>query len=88
MMPLIKFYTKGILSNKNLWFWGVAFMIFWLFLYAFSFAAGVPDTRSALLQFSGISYGSIALFSLSSLAISIAYSISYASASLAYSFRV
>jgi ABC-2 type transporter len=86
-MSLVKYYTKGILTNRNLWFWGVAFMIFWLFLYAFSFASQVPDTQPALLQFSAISYGSIALFSLSSLAISIAYSIYYASSSLAYSFR-
>ncbi|HZW54925.1 MAG TPA: hypothetical protein VFF30_01405 [Nitrososphaerales archaeon] len=86
-MSLLKYYTKGILSNRNLWFWGVAFMIFWLFLYAFSFAQGVPKTQPALLEFSAFSYGSIALFSSSSLAISIAYSIYYASSSLVYSFR-
>jgi hypothetical protein len=86
-LSLLKYYTKGILSNRNLWFWGVAFMIFWLFLYAFGFSQYVPDTQAALLQFSAVSYGTIALFSLSSLAISIAYSIYYASSSLVYSFR-
>lgn len=84
---LLTYYTKGILSNRNLWFWGVAFMIFWLFLYAFSFAQGVPDTQVALLQFSAVSYGSIALFSLSSLAIAVAYTIYYSSSALAYGFR-
>jgi hypothetical protein len=86
-MALITYYTKGILSNRNLWFWGVAFMIFWLLLYAFSFSQGVPRTQPALLTFSAVSYGAIALFSLSSLAISIAYSVYYASSSLVYSFK-
>ncbi len=84
---LLQYYVKGILSNRNLWFWGVAFMLFWLFLYAFSFAQLVPHTQAALLQFSAVSYGSIALFSLSSLAISIADTIYYASSALAYGFR-
>ena len=84
---LFGYYLKGILSNRNLWFWGVAFMLFWLFLYAFTFSQGVLQTQVALLQFSAISYGSIALFSLSSLAISIAYTIYYASSALVYGFR-
>lgn len=62
-------------------------MIFYIFLYAFSFAQGVPDTQRALLEFASVTYGSVALFSLSALAISIASSIYYASFSLAYGFR-
>jgi hypothetical protein len=86
-MALITYYTKGILTNRNLWFWGVAFMIFWLVLGAYSFAQGLPRQSNILVPYTASWYGTIALYSLSSLAISIAYSIYYASSSLAYSFR-
>ena len=86
-MALIRYYTKGILSNRNLWFWGVAFMIFWLVLGAYSFAHGIPNTKEALDAYTSSWYSTVALYSLSSLAISIVYSIYYASSSLAYCFR-
>jgi hypothetical protein len=86
-LSVLKYYTKGILSNKNLWFWGVAFMIFWLVLGAYTFAQGLPHLQSALIAYTGSWYATIALYSLSSLAIGIAYSIYYASSSLAYGFR-
>lgn len=86
-MALITYYTKGILSNRNLWFWGVAFMIFWIILGAYSFAQGIPDTKAATGAYTASWYSTIALYSLSSLSISIAYSIYYASSSLVYSFK-
>jgi hypothetical protein len=86
-VSLLKHYTKGILSNKNLWFWGVAFMVFWLVMGAYVFTQGVPDARSAASSYTSSWYAIIALYSLSSLAISIAYSIYYSSSSLAYGFR-
>src|SRR5579875_1208235 len=83
-MALITYYTKGILTNRNLWFWGVAFMIFWLVLGAYSFAQGLPRQSNILVPYTASWYGTIALYSLSSLAISIAYSIYYASSPLSY----
>jgi hypothetical protein len=83
----LKNYTKGILSNRNLWFWGVAFMLFWLVLGTFEFSTGLPATKDAVVPYTASWYGIIAVYSLSSLAISIAYTIYYASSSLAYSFR-
>jgi hypothetical protein len=83
---LFKNYTKGILTNRNLWFWGVAFMLFWLVLGAYEFSQGI-ETRASILAFTSSWYGIIALYSLSSLAISIAYTIYYASSALAYGFR-
>ena len=50
-MPLIKYYIKGMLSNRNLWFWGVAFMLFWLVLGGFVFSRGIPSTPGALLAY-------------------------------------
>lgn len=84
-MSLLKYYTNGILSNRNLWFWGVAFMLFWLVLGAYSFAQGIPQV--ALRGYTASWYGTIALYSLSSLAISVAYSIYFAGSSLVYSFK-
>src|ERR1700730_12716635 len=86
-MPLIKYYIKGMLSNRNLWFWGVAFMLFWLVLGGFVFSRGIPSTPGALLAYTASWYGIIVTFSLSSLAISIAYTIYYASCSLVYAFK-
>jgi hypothetical protein len=84
-MSLFKYYTKGLVSNRNLWFWGVAFMLFWLVLGAYSFSQGLPS--NAMEAYTSSWYGTIALYSLSSLAIGIAYSIYYASSSLVYSFK-
>lgn len=86
-MALFTYYTKGILSNRNLWFWGVAFMIFWIVLGAYTFAQGIPNTKAAVDGYTASWYSTIALYSLSSLAISISYSIFYASSSLVYSFK-
>lgn len=86
-MAVFGYYTKGLLSNRNLWFWGVAFMLFWLLLGAYSFSSGVPRNILALKAYTATWFGTIALFSLSSLAISIAYSIYYSSYSLIYCFR-
>jgi hypothetical protein len=87
MPALFKSYTKGILSNRNLWFWGVLVMVFYIVLDTYSFSQGIPDTQPYLLQFAAVIYGSIALFSLSALSVSVASSIYYASFSLAYGFR-
>ncbi len=73
-MALITYYTKGILTNRNLWFWGVAFMIFWLVLGAYSFAQGLPRQSNILVPYTASWYGTIALYSPSS---SLAYSFRY-----------
>jgi hypothetical protein len=62
-------------------------MIFWIVLGAYSFAQGIPDTKAAVGGYTASWYSTIALYSLSSLAISISYSIFYASSSLVYSFK-
>lgn len=84
-MSLLKYYTKGILSNRNLWFWGVAMMLFWLVLGAYTFSQGLP--QNALGGYTASWYGTITLYSLSSLAISVAYSIYFSGPSLVYSFK-
>ena len=62
-------------------------MIFWIVLGAYSFAQGIPNTKDAVDDYTSSWYSTVALYSLSSLAISIVYSIYYASSSLAYCFR-
>jgi hypothetical protein len=84
-VSLIKYYTKGILSNRNLWFWGVAIMLFWLVLGAYTFSQGLP--QNALSGYTASWYGTITLYSLSSLAITVAYSIYFSGSSLVYSFK-
>ena len=85
--PLIKNYVRGILTNRNLWFWGVAFMLFWLVLWASEFSGVGQATRGVLVPYVSASYGIVALYSISTLAISIAGSIYYSTHALAYGFH-
>jgi hypothetical protein len=82
---LTKYYIKGIITNRQLWFWGIGFMVFFLFIGAFEFGQNVTNAYS--LQFTSGWYSIITVFSLSSLSITVAYTTYYASHSLAYSFR-
>lgn len=84
---LIKYYVKGILHNKHIWFWGIAFAVFWLLLSAFELSQNIAHTPDAMLTVTSSWFGIVALFSLSSIAISIAYTIYYASSSLSFSFK-
>lgn len=83
---LAKFFFKTLMTNKSLWGWGVAFMVFWLFMGAYVF--GFRSTSYSIsLYNAAVWYALIALISASTLATSISYSIYYANSSLAYSFR-
>lgn len=87
-MAVIRYYTRSMLTNTSLWGWGVLFVGFWLALGAYVFVGkGETSTQQAALAYTADWYGVLALFSLSSLAVTIAYSIYYASPSLAYCFR-
>lgn len=85
---MFSYFLKSIVSNKSLWGWGVLFMVFWLVLGAFVFANGsLLNSERAALAYTSSYYGEISLFSFSSLAITISYTIYYGSSSLAYGFR-
>jgi hypothetical protein len=85
---LFTHYSKTLLTNRALWGWGVLFMIFWLIIGGLVESKGLPSGDHAVaLSYTASWYGLINLFSLSSLAISIAYSLIYSTHSLAYSFR-
>ena len=84
---LTKYYVKGILSNRQIWFWGITFALFLLLIGAFELSQGIPNTKEAHSDVASSWFGIVALFSLSSIATSIAYTIYYASPSLAYSFK-
>jgi hypothetical protein len=86
-MSLLPYYIKGIVSNQRLWIAGVGQMVGWLFLVAYVFGAKSSGTESALLSGISVWYGYITLASFAVLAMTIVATISYASYSLAYSFR-
>jgi hypothetical protein len=63
-------------------------MFFWLFLGAFVESNGLPsDALPVLASYTSSWYAVISMFSLSTLGISISFSVIYATYSLAYSFR-
>ncbi len=86
-MNLWRPYAKAMLTNSSLWFWSVAFMVFWLAIGAFLESGGVGPQRSEVVAYATSWYAVIVLIGLSLLAAAIAGSFAYGSASLAYAFR-
>jgi hypothetical protein len=86
-MSLALPYTKAVLRNPQILFWGVAFMAFWFVLGAYVFSTGLPPARPAEVAYTSAWYAIIALFSLTIVAMSIAGSLTYGTSALAFSFR-
>lgn len=84
---LVRYYFKGVLANRHIWLWGIAFAFFWLIMGAFAMSQTVPSNTDAWVETTSSWFGVVALFSLSSIAVSMAYTIHCASSSLSYSFR-
>ncbi|MGC8505444.1 MAG: hypothetical protein ACP5NK_01880 [Thermoplasmata archaeon] len=85
-MMLARYYLKSLLSNKALWSWGVGFMVFWLFMGSYVFGFNMVS-KTEDLGYTSVWFSLIGLISESVIATSVAYSIYYANASLAYGFR-
>jgi hypothetical protein len=86
-MSLALPYTRAVLRNPNLLFWGIAFMAFWFVLGAYVFSVGLPLNRPSEVAYTAAWFAIIALFSLTMIAMSIAASMTYGTDALAYSFR-
>jgi hypothetical protein len=85
---LLTHYAKALLSNKNLWGWGVLFMAFWLVIGGIVESSQVPAHQPlAALDYTASWYALIALFSLASLGVTISFSLAYSTSSLSYYFR-
>ncbi|MGP6220725.1 hypothetical protein [Caldiplasma sukawensis] len=82
----MKYYVKSIIGNKNLLFWGVAFMGIWLVMGAYFFGF-TPSSSNFDLKYTSTWFSLIALYSLSTIGTSIAYSIYYASSSLNFTLK-
>ncbi|WMT44416.1 MAG: hypothetical protein RE469_09455 [Cuniculiplasma divulgatum] len=85
-MMLFKYYLKSLLSNRPLWAWGTGFTVFWLFMGAFVFGFNMT-TKQESLGYTSVWYSIIGLIASGVIATTISYSVYYANASLAYSFR-
>jgi len=86
-MSLALPYTRAVLRNPNLLFWGIAFMAFWFVLGAYVFSVGLPSNRPSEESYTAAWFAIIALFSLTIIAMSIASSMTYGTDALAFSFR-
>ncbi len=82
-----KYFLKSLLKNKNIWGWGILFMLFWIFMGAFVFGTNFPDQKIYFVYNASIWFGLLGLVSTSTMATSVAYSIYYGNSSLAYGFR-
>jgi hypothetical protein len=86
-MSLAAPYVRSVLTNGSLWFWGVVFCAFWFVLGAYVFSSGLASGRDAELGYTSAWFAVIALFSLTTLAMAIAASITYGTSALAFGFR-
>ncbi len=86
-MSLIAAYTRAVLTNGSLWFWGVAFMALWFVLGGYVFSGGLAPTPSAERLYASAWFAVIALFSLTTLAMAIATSLTYGTSALGFGFR-
>ncbi len=80
-------YTRSALTNPALWFWGAVFMAFWFVLGAYVFSSGLATDRAAEVGYTAAWFAVIALFSLTTLSITIAASVTYGTSALAFGFR-
>jgi hypothetical protein len=80
-------YARAVLTNGAFWFWGVVFMAFWFVLGAYVFSGGLAPGRTAEVDYTAAWFAVIALFSLTTLAMGLATSITYGTSSLAFGFR-
>ena len=83
---LFKYYLKALLSDRPMWGWGIGLTVFWLFMGAFVFGFNMT-TKQESLGYTAAWYSIIGLIASGVIATTITYSVYYANASLAYSFR-
>ncbi|MGC9166898.1 MAG: hypothetical protein ACP5GR_04540 [Thermoplasmata archaeon] len=84
-MMLFKYILKTLLKNKTVWFWGLLYVTIWLFLGVFVWGNSID--RNYLKDYAGIWFAFDSIISISSISVTLSYSIYYASSSLAYLFR-
>nr|MDO8098578.1 hypothetical protein [Candidatus Njordarchaeota archaeon] len=76
--------AKNLLTNPYLIFWSVLFMEFWVVLWAFAFTVSLPPIEEVLRTSVATAWGSLAVYSLSAAASSIAMTLLYSSKSVRY----
>jgi hypothetical protein len=86
-MNVLWWYTKAMFTNRTIWSWGVAFMLFWLVIGAFIESQGMDLSGSGAVTYTAAWYVVIVLFSLSMFAVAVSNSLTWGSAALSYSFR-
>ena len=69
-----KYYARAIITNRNLLFWGFLFMLFWLIMGAFAFGFK-PATKIFNLEYTSTWFALIALYSLSTIGTTVAFSL-------------
>ncbi len=81
-----KYYARAIITNRNLLFWGVLFMLFWLIMGAFAFGFK-PETKIFNLEYTSTWFALIALYSISTIGTTVAFSLYYGNSAIGYAFK-
>jgi hypothetical protein len=78
---------KSIIKSGPIWLWGISFVAFWLFMGVFIFTSDFNIPKSMIHSYAGIWFSLDSVISVSSVGVTMAFSIYYSSNSMAYLFR-
>ncbi len=84
MTRYLKTLAKSMLTSSEILFWSIFFVEFWVAMGVLVFAKYTPPIREVQVSMASITYGTLNLLSLSSVAVGIVYSTLYASKSVRY----
>jgi len=78
---------KNIMKSRPIWLWGVSFVGFWLFMGVFVFTSDYNIPKSMIHSYAGVWFALDSVISVSSIGVTMAYTIYYSSNSVAYLFK-
>lgn len=84
---MTKYFTmnlRSLITRPELIFWSIAFVEFWVLMWAYVFGAHVPAKEEAVRCYASAAYGGLMIISLSAAATSIAYVLIHSSKSIRF----
>lgn len=82
---IFRYMIKSLFKNRMIWFWGIFYVSFWLILGVFVWSNGMEINY--LKDYAATWYAFDSIISISSISVSLSYSIYFSSTSLSYLFK-
>ena len=84
MTKYLQMNTKSLITNPYLLVWSIAFIEFWVIMFAYVFGNRIPSTEEAVRIYTATAFGSLLMLSLSSSVVTITQSLLYSSKSIRF----